>query len=104
MKARMTGWIRILLFAIWRRMIRCSRRGPLVFLSGSLTEDEPGFVSLVAMVETVWVLGSCATACLAAAIASAIERMLQADTLDDPERTGSIHGDDGSEDRNWNFF
>jgi predicted nucleic-acid-binding protein len=45
-----------------------------------LTEDDPGFISIVAMAETVWVLdrhyrfGS-------GQIAAAIERMLQADTL-----------------------
>src|SRR5580700_7750262 len=45
-----------------------------------LTEDDPGFISIVAMAETVWVLdrhyrfGS-------GQIAEAIERMLQADTL-----------------------
>ena len=45
-----------------------------------LTEVEPGFVSLVAMVETVWVLDR-VYGLSGRAIASAIERMLQADTL-----------------------
>jgi predicted nucleic-acid-binding protein len=49
-------------------------------IEGRLTEVEPGFVSVVAMAETVWVLqrfyrfGS-------AQIVAAIEGMLQADTL-----------------------
>jgi predicted nucleic-acid-binding protein len=45
-----------------------------------LTEDEPGFVSVVTMVETVWVLGSIYELS-DHEIASAVERMLQADTL-----------------------
>ena len=45
-----------------------------------LTEDEPGFVSLVAMVETVWVLDR-VYGLSGRAIAIAIERMLQADAL-----------------------
>lgn len=45
-----------------------------------LTEDNPGFVSIVAMVETVWVLDR-AYGLAAHEIAAAIERMLQADAL-----------------------
>jgi predicted nucleic-acid-binding protein len=45
-----------------------------------LTEDEPGFVSVVTMVETVWVL-SRIYELSDQEIASAVERMLQADTL-----------------------
>jgi len=45
-----------------------------------LTEDEPGFVSVVTMVETVWVLSSIYDLS-DHEIASAVERMLQADTL-----------------------
>lgn len=45
-----------------------------------LTESEPGFVSLVAMMETVWVL-SRVYGLGTAAIAGVIERMLRADTL-----------------------
>jgi predicted nucleic-acid-binding protein len=45
-----------------------------------LTEDEPGFVSVVTMVETVWALGSIYELS-DHEIASAVERMLQADTL-----------------------
>lgn len=45
-----------------------------------LTEDEPGFVSLVTMVETVWVL-SRAYALTSAEIAGVVEGMLQSDTL-----------------------
>jgi predicted nucleic-acid-binding protein len=45
-----------------------------------LTEDEPGFVSVVTMVETVWVLSSIYDLS-DYEIASAVERMLQADTL-----------------------
>jgi predicted nucleic-acid-binding protein len=45
-----------------------------------LTEEEPGFVSLVTMVETVWVLQT-VYGLSSAEIAKAVERMLQADTL-----------------------
>jgi predicted nucleic-acid-binding protein len=45
-----------------------------------LTEDEPGFVSVVTMVEMVWVLSSIYELS-DQEVASAVERMLQADTL-----------------------
>jgi predicted nucleic-acid-binding protein len=45
-----------------------------------LTEANPGFVSIVAMVETVWVLDR-AYGLPADEIAAAVERMLQADVL-----------------------
>jgi len=45
-----------------------------------LTEANPGFVSIVAMVETVWVLDR-AYRLADQEIATAIERMLQADVL-----------------------
>ena len=45
-----------------------------------LTEDKPGFVSIVAMVETVWVLER-AYGLSAREIAGAIERVLQTDVL-----------------------
>ncbi len=45
-----------------------------------LTEDDPGFVSLVAMVETVWVLER-AYGLADHEIASAVERVLQAGIL-----------------------
>lgn len=45
-----------------------------------LTAEEPGFVSVVAMVETVWVLDR-AYGLADRDIAAAIERMLQADVL-----------------------
>ena len=45
-----------------------------------LTEDEPGFVSLVTMVETVWVLGRVYDLS-SQEIASVVEGMLQSDTL-----------------------
>ena len=45
-----------------------------------LTEDDPGFVSVVAMVETVWVLDR-AYGLADHEIAAAIERTLQADVL-----------------------
>ncbi|HET9149901.1 MAG TPA: type II toxin-antitoxin system VapC family toxin [Alphaproteobacteria bacterium] len=45
-----------------------------------LTEENPGFISVVAMVETVWVLDR-AYGLTDDKIADAIERMLQADTL-----------------------
>ena len=45
-----------------------------------LSEEEPGFVSIVAMVETVWVLES-AYRLTPHEIAGAVERMLQTDVL-----------------------
>ncbi len=52
-----------------------------------LTDDEPGFISVVAMAETVWVLGRFYRFGRERIVA-AIERMLGADTLvveDEPE-------------------
>lgn len=46
-----------------------------------LTVDEPGFVSIVAMVETVWVLER-SYSLTAIELSTAIERMLQIDVLD----------------------
>jgi len=45
-----------------------------------LTENQPGFISLVTMAETVWVLDR-AYGMSDEQIAGAVERMLQADTL-----------------------
>jgi predicted nucleic-acid-binding protein len=45
-----------------------------------LTEDNPGFVSIVAMVETAWVLDR-AYGVPASELAAAIERLLQTDVL-----------------------
>ena len=45
-----------------------------------LTPDNPGFISIVAMVETVWVLDR-SYGFAAQEIAAAVERMLQAETL-----------------------
>ena len=56
-----------------------SRRATEI-LERRLTEDNPGFISIVAMVETVWVLDS-AYGFSGARIAAAVERMLQADAL-----------------------
>ncbi len=49
-------------------------------LERRLTEDNPGFVSIVAMVETVWVLER-AYGFSGGEISAAVERMLQADAL-----------------------
>lgn len=49
-------------------------------LEHRLTEKNPGFVSVVAMVETVWVLDR-AYSLTAQEIATAIERLLQVDVL-----------------------
>ena len=49
-------------------------------LERRLTEKNPGFVSVVAMVETVWVLDR-AYLLTAREIATAIERLLQVDVL-----------------------
>ena len=45
-----------------------------------LTEQEPGFISLVTMAETVWVLDT-VYGLATREIAQVVERMLQADTL-----------------------
>ncbi len=45
-----------------------------------LTENQPGFISLVTVVETVWVLAR-VYGLPRQTIAAAVERMLQADTL-----------------------
>jgi predicted nucleic-acid-binding protein len=49
-------------------------------IEGRLTEDSPGFVSIVAMVETVWVLER-AYGLANREIAAAVERMLQTEVL-----------------------
>ena len=49
-------------------------------LERQLSEENPGFVSIVAMVETVWVLDR-AYRFSSQEIAAAVERMLQADVL-----------------------
>ena len=49
-------------------------------LETRLTEENPGFVSIVAMVETVWVLDR-AYGLTAREIAEAVERLLQIDVL-----------------------
>lgn len=45
-----------------------------------LTEDEPGFISIVAMIETIWVLDR-AYGFTTQEIAQAIERLLQTEVL-----------------------
>lgn len=49
-------------------------------IESQLTEARPGFISLVAMVETVWVLGR-VYGLSNLEIANTVERILQADTL-----------------------
>ena len=49
-------------------------------IESRITEENPGFISVVAMVETVWVLDR-AYGLTASEIAAALERILQADTL-----------------------
>ena len=56
-----------------------SRRASEIIERG-LTEAEPGFISIVTMVETVWVLGR-VYELSDKEIAGAVERILQADTL-----------------------
>jgi predicted nucleic-acid-binding protein len=56
-----------------------SRRAAEI-IEGQLSEENPGFVSIVAMVETVWVLDR-AYNLAAREIARAVERLLQADVL-----------------------
>lgn len=57
-----------------------SRRATEIF-ERRLREDEPGFVSIVAIVETVWVLER-AYRLSAFEIASAVERMLQTEAIE----------------------
>ena len=52
----------------------------IALLEGELTADNPGYVSLVVMVEIAWVLER-AYLLSNAELAAAIERMLQADAL-----------------------
>ena len=49
-------------------------------IEGRLTRERSGFISLVTMAETVWVLGS-VYGLADGEIADVVERMLQADTL-----------------------
>jgi predicted nucleic-acid-binding protein len=56
-----------------------SRRASEI-IERQLSEENPGFVSIVAMVETVWVLDR-AYNLAAREIARAVERLLQADVL-----------------------
>lgn len=49
-------------------------------IEGQLTEERPGFISLVTMVETVWVLDR-VYGLSGYEIAAAVERILQPDTL-----------------------
>jgi predicted nucleic-acid-binding protein len=49
-------------------------------LESRVTEKNPGYISIVAMVETVWVLDR-AYGLVTSEIAAALERILQADTL-----------------------
>jgi predicted nucleic-acid-binding protein len=58
---------------------RQSRRATEI-IERRLSEDDPGFISVVAMAETVWVLER-AYGLAALDIAQAVERILQADTL-----------------------
>lgn len=55
-------------------------RAATSIIEGQLTEDSPGFISIVTVVETVWVLDR-AYGLSAGAIAGAIERILQTDVL-----------------------
>lgn len=55
-------------------------RAATSIIEGQLTEDGPGFISIVTVVETVWVLDR-AYGLSAGAIAGAIERILQTDVL-----------------------
>jgi predicted nucleic-acid-binding protein len=49
-------------------------------IEGRLTEEHPGFISLVTMAETVWVLDR-SYSLSAAEIAAAVERILQTDVF-----------------------
>jgi predicted nucleic-acid-binding protein len=59
---------------------RVQSRKATEILERRLTEDNPGFVSIVAMVETVWVLER-AYGFSGAEIVAVVERMLQTDAL-----------------------
>jgi len=56
-----------------------SRRATQI-IEEQLTEEHPGFISLVTIVETVWVLGR-VYGLSTEEVAEAVERILQADTL-----------------------
>ncbi|MGB8887903.1 MAG: type II toxin-antitoxin system VapC family toxin [Candidatus Korobacteraceae bacterium] len=55
-------------------------RKATVLIEGHLTEQVPGFVSIVALAETIWVLKR-AYGLTEKEIAAVLERVLQADTL-----------------------
>jgi predicted nucleic-acid-binding protein len=55
-------------------------RKATVLIEGHLTEQTPGFISIVALVETIWVLKR-AYGLTEKEIATVLERVLQADTL-----------------------
>ncbi len=55
-------------------------RKATVLIEGHLTEQTPGFISIVALAETIWVLNR-AYGLTEKEIAAVLERVLQADTL-----------------------
>jgi predicted nucleic-acid-binding protein len=55
-------------------------RKATVLIEGHLTEQTPGFISIVALAETIWVLQR-AYGLTEKEIATVLERVLQADTL-----------------------
>jgi hypothetical protein len=63
-----------------------------------LTAQNPGSVSIVAMVETVWVMDR-AYRLAARKIAAMVERTLQADAFVEKKRTGGFHGHDCAQER-----
>ena len=68
-----------------------------------LTGERPGFISLVTMVETVWVLDR-VYRLSKYEIAAAVERILQADTLLLQNEQGSLHRHDRSQNRSRVLF
>jgi predicted nucleic-acid-binding protein len=64
-----------------------------------LTEERPGFISLVTIVETAWVLDR-VYGLSNREVAAAVERILQADTLLVQNEQEVFTADDRSQDRN----
>jgi len=61
-------------------LVRYLAQDDTEIIESRITEENPGFISVVAMVETVWVLDR-AYGLAVSEIVAALERILQADTL-----------------------
>ena len=68
-----------------------------------LTEEHPGFISLVTMAETVWVLDR-SYGLSTAEIAAAVERILQTDILSVQNEQGGVHRNGRTQGGHWLFL